>query len=45
MRILVVDDESLARAYLKEQLTALPGLEVVGEAANGYEPVKLAEEL
>jgi len=45
MRILVVDDEALARAYLKEQLTALPGLEVVGEAANGYEAVKLAEEL
>jgi len=45
MRILVVDDESLARAYLAEQLAGIAGAQVVGEAANGFEAVKLAEEL
>lgn len=45
MRILIVDDESLARAFLAEQLASLPGIEVIGQAANGFEAVKLAEEL
>jgi len=45
MRILIVDDESLARAYLREQLGTIPDMEVIGEAANGFEAVKLAEEL
>jgi len=50
MRILIVDDEALARSYLKEQLTALGAvgddkIEIVGEAANGFEAVKLVEEL
>lgn len=44
MRILIVDDEALARAFLAEQLRDLPGMQVVGEAANGFEAVKLAEE-
>jgi two-component system LytT family response regulator len=44
MRILVVDDESLARAFLAEQLANIPGMELIGEAANGFEAVKLAEE-
>jgi two-component system LytT family response regulator len=45
MRVLIVDDESLARAYLAEQLAAIATIEVVGQAANGFEAVKLAEEL
>ena len=45
MRVLVVDDESLARAYLAEQLAGIAGMEVIGQAANGFEAVKLAEEL
>jgi len=45
MRILIVDDESLARAYLAEQLSGMENMEVVGQAANGFEAVKLAEEL
>ena len=45
MRVLIVDDESLARAYLAEQLGAIAGIVVVGQAANGFEAVKLAEEL
>jgi two-component system, LytTR family, response regulator len=45
MRILVVDDEALARAFLAEQLAHIEGMQLVGEAANGFEAVKLAEEL
>jgi two-component system LytT family response regulator len=45
VRVLVVDDESLARSILIEHLTQLPQLEIVGQAANGFEAVKLAEEL
>jgi two-component system LytT family response regulator len=45
MRILIVDDESLARAFLAEQLASIPGMELIGQAANGFEAVKLAEEL
>ena len=45
MRILIVDDEPLARALLAEQLGGIAGVEVAGEAANGFEAVKLAESL
>ena len=45
MRILIVDDESLARAFLAEQLASIPGMELIGQAANGFEAVKLAEDL
>jgi len=45
MRVLIVDDEVLARAVLRELLASHPEVEVVGEAGNGFEAVKLAEEL
>ncbi len=45
MRVLVVDDETLARSLLIEHLNKLDGLEVVGQAANGFEAVKMCEEL
>jgi two-component system LytT family response regulator len=45
MRVLVVDDEALARTLLREQLGKIAGIEVIGEAANGFEAVKLAEDL
>lgn len=45
MRVLIVDDETLARSILAEHLSKLPDIEVVGQAANGFEAVKLAEEL
>jgi two-component system, LytTR family, response regulator len=45
MRILIVDDESLARAFLAEQIATIPGMQLVGAAANGFEAVKLAEDL
>ena len=45
MRVLIVDDETLARSILSEHLAKLPDVEIVGQAANGFEAVKLAEEL
>lgn len=45
MRVLIVDDEVLARSLLKEQLREMPDTEVVGEAGNGFEAIKLAESL
>src|SRR5688500_1326301 len=45
MRVLIVDDEALARSFLSEQLAAIPNIEVAGQAANGFEAVKLVEEL
>lgn len=45
MRVLIVDDEMLARSILSEHLATLSDIEIVGQAANGFEAVKLAEEL
>ena len=43
--ILIVDDQALVRAGFRMILEAEDDLEVVGEAANGHEAVKLAKEL
>ena len=40
MRLLIVDDEAPARALLREYLAAAPGLEVVGECADGLAAVE-----
>lgn len=45
MRVLIVDDEAPARALLHELLGEIEGVEVAGEAANGFEAVQRAEEL
>lgn len=44
MRALLVDDEDLARRVMRELLAAHPEVEIVGEAANGFEAVKLIDE-
>jgi RNA polymerase sigma factor (sigma-70 family) len=44
IRVLVVDDQALIRGGLVALLGAAPGLEVVGEAADGAEAVALAAE-
>jgi DNA-binding NarL/FixJ family response regulator len=41
-RVLVVDDQILIRAGLSALLRAVPGLQVVGEASDGEEAVRLA---
>ena len=45
MRVILVDDEFLARALLREYLLAHPGIEIVAECANGFEAVKAIGEL
>jgi two-component system LytT family response regulator len=45
LRLLVVDDEELARSLLRELLAGIPRVEVVGECANGFEAVRAAAEL
>jgi two-component system response regulator AlgR len=43
MKVLVVDDETPARTRLKTLLAEIPGCEVVGEAVNGREALRLWE--
>ena len=45
MRVIIVDDEFLARALLREYLGAYPGIDIVAECANGFEAVKAINEL
>ena len=45
LKVIVVDDEELARAVLLEHLAAHPELQVVAECGNGFEAVKAAAEL
>jgi two-component system response regulator AlgR len=45
MRILIVDDEKLARERLREMIVDIGGYTVVGEAANGAEAVERTAEL
>jgi two-component system response regulator AlgR len=45
MKLLLVDDEPLARQRLASLLRGMDGVEVVGEAGNGREAVELAESL
>ena len=45
LRVLVVEDEEPARLLLREYLAELPGAELVGECANGFEAVKKVTEL
>jgi two-component system, LytTR family, response regulator AlgR len=42
-RVLIVDDEPLARSRLRDLLTDLPGMACVGEAAHGAEALKMTE--
>jgi two-component system LytT family response regulator len=40
MRVLIVDDEPLARRGLRSQLSRIPGVEIVGECANGSQAIE-----
>lgn len=44
MRIVIVDDEPLARERLRRLLAELPGYEVVGEAGSGEAALRLVDE-
>jgi two-component system response regulator NreC len=45
LRILLADDHGIVRRGLKSLLESQPGLEVVGEAADGLEALRLCSEL
>jgi two-component system LytT family response regulator len=45
LRIVVVDDEPLARAVVREYAAADPGIAIVADCANGFEAVKAVAEL
>lgn len=45
MRIIIVDDEMLARGVVREYLAEHPDVDVVAECANGFEAVKAITEL
>ena len=45
MRVLIVDDEKLARDRLRELLSDIGGYDIIGEAMNGNEAVEKTSEL
>jgi DNA-binding NarL/FixJ family response regulator len=45
IRVLLVDDESLVRRILRQILSGYPDMELVGEAATGYEAITAVERL
>jgi two-component system LytT family response regulator len=45
LRIVVVDDEALARAVVREYAATDPGVDIVADCANGFEAVKAVSEL
>ncbi|HEX3742580.1 MAG TPA: LytTR family DNA-binding domain-containing protein [Bryobacteraceae bacterium] len=44
LQAIIVDDEELARGFLREMLGTHPDIEVVAECANGFEAVKAIAE-
>ena len=45
IRVLLCDDVQAFRALVRFSLEDEPGIEVVGEAANGFEGIRMATEL
>lgn len=43
LKVVLVDDETLARKKLRELLSVYPNLEIIGEAKNGEEAVEIIE--
>ena len=41
MKVLIVDDEQLARDRLARMLSDIPGYDVVGQAANGMQALEI----
>ena len=45
MKVIIADDEELARVLIRESLQAVEGAEIAAECANGFEAVKAIGEL
>src|SRR6185437_5742962 len=45
LRIVIVDDEPLARSVVREYASTDAGIEIVADCANGFEAVRAAAEL
>jgi two-component system LytT family response regulator len=45
IRVIIIDDESLARDLVRKYLEGIPGVEVAGECANGFEALKMVQDL
>ncbi len=45
MNVLIVDDEPLARERLTRMVLALGGFRVIGQAGNGQEAIKIAQDM
>jgi two-component system LytT family response regulator len=45
MRVMIVDDEDLARGLVREFLASHPDIDIVAECANGFDAVKAITEL
>ena len=45
LRVVIVDDEPLARRLLRALLEELPEIELIGECRNGREAISLTQEL
>ena len=45
LRVVIVDDEELARKVVSEYLAGQPDVTVVAECANGFEAVKAVTDL
>lgn len=44
LRVLIVDDETLARARIRKMLVTEPDIEVIGEASNGPEAIAFIQQ-
>jgi two-component system LytT family response regulator len=44
MKVLLIDDEPLARSILRNYCEKIPSIEILGECENGYDAVKKIEE-
>ncbi len=45
LRVIVIDDEKLARGLVREYLSAYPDISIAAECSNGFEAVKAVGEL
>jgi two-component system, LytTR family, response regulator len=45
IRVIIIDDEILARELVRNYLDGIPDLELAGECQNGFEALKMVQEL